>query len=302
MDAVNGIPVRTLLVSDVHLGSKHAQPNEFLDFIRSFAPRSLYIVGDFIDGWKINSGWHWTKSCDHVIAHVIDLARRGTKVHYVPGNHDSFLRNSAVQAMLPTGFPAFNVADEFIFESLSGYRLLVTHGDRFDFFETRAQWVSKATAGLYDACLSLNWWFHRLLLSPRHNPYGVCAMLKDRVKRGVKFVSNFESQIMQHARLHSCEGVICGHIHTPSIVHSDVLLYLNTGDWVENCTGLVEHHDGTIQLLSRFRGNQELRLPWRRRSQVTLPACPVVRGNLPDVSDAARDGLEDRPNREEVAA
>lgn len=261
MDAIEKIPVRTLLVSDVHLGSKHAQSKEFLHFLRGFSPEAVYIVGDFIDGWKINSGWYWCQWCDAIIDHLIEMVRAKTKIFYVPGNHDAFLRNSAFRAMLPKGLADVEVANEFIFESQRGYRFLVTHGDRFDIVETRARWVSKATAGFYDACLSLNWWSHRFLKTRPGNPYGVCARLKDRVKRGVRFISNFENQLMNHARVQACHGVICGHIHTPDIVQSADGLYFNTGDWMENCTGLVEHHDGKIELVSRYTDNRDLQLP-----------------------------------------
>jgi UDP-2,3-diacylglucosamine pyrophosphatase LpxH len=290
MDAVEGMPVRTLLVSDVHLGHKHAQAKEFLKFLRGFSPETVYIVGDFIDGWKINSGWCWCESCDAIIDHLIEIARKHTKIFYIPGNHDSFLRNPAFRSMLPERLPEFEVANEFVLESLAGYRFLVTHGDRFDFFETRAQWVSKATAGLYDACLSLNWWLHRLLPRRHGNPYGFCARLKDRVKRGVRFISNFENQIMRHAHVRSCHGVICGHIHTPDIVHSSTKLYCNTGDWMENCTGLVEHHDGNIELVSRYSANRTLCLTHSERDHAS-PGEGSSELNDQFSADLARDGV-----------
>lgn len=270
MDAVEKVPVRTLLFSDVHLGHKHAQVKEFLEFVRGFSTETVYIVGDFIDGWKFNSGWHWSESCDAIIDHLIQMVRAGTKIFYIPGNHDAFLRNSAFRAMLPEGLTEIQIANELVFETLTGHRFLVTHGDRFDIIETRAQWVSKGSCGLYDTFLSVNWWFHRLLHRGNGNPYGVCARLKDRVKRGVRFISNFESQIMHHARTQSCHGVICGHIHTPDIVHSTSMLYCNTGDWMENCTGLVEHLDGNIELVSRYCDNRKLRLP-RREHDASCP-------------------------------
>ncbi len=266
MDQVGATPVRTLLVSDVHLGCKHSQSREFLQFIRRFSPDSLYLVGDFIDAWKINTCWHWSSDCDDVIEHLIDLARQGTKIYYVPGNHDSFLRNPAFRLALPKDFPLFEVANEFVLETKHGWRFLVTHGDLFDFFETKTQWLSKGTSSLYDACLSLNWWFHRFMLGESKNPYGVCAVLKDRVKRFVRFISSYESKIMDHARIRECHGVVCGHIHTPDIVESDSMWYCNTGDWVENCTGLVEQHDGQIHLLQTYGEDRVLTLPSRPES------------------------------------
>ncbi|MCO8121213.1 UDP-2,3-diacylglucosamine diphosphatase [Stieleria sp. TO1_6] len=255
--------IRTLLVSDVHLGCKHARTEEFLRFIERYRPDTLYLVGDFFDAWKINSGWHWNELCDRIVDHLIKLVDDGTRLLYTPGNHDSFLRQSAFQAMLPASFPAVKVADEFVFETLHGWRFLVTHGDLFDFFETKAQWISKGSSAFYDSCLSLNRWVQRRFLGQDRNPYGACAVVKGRVKRGVKFISRYENKIMQHASNRQCDGVICGHIHTPVIKQSNSILYCNTGDWVENCTGLIEHHDGGLQLVSRYGEAQSLPLPRR---------------------------------------
>ncbi|TWT92529.1 UDP-2,3-diacylglucosamine diphosphatase [Neorhodopirellula pilleata] len=268
MDDAGALPIRTLLVSDVHLGCKHSQSKQFLHFLRRFEPESLYIVGDFIDTWKINSGWHWSSECDEVIERLVFLNQQGTKIFYVPGNHDSFLRTPGFDALMPAIFSQFEVANEFIFETASGWKLLVTHGDLFDVFETKAQWLSKGSSIFYDSALSLNRWMHHWFLHPNENPYGVCAILKGRVKRAVQFISRYERSILQHARWRECHGIVCGHIHTPAIpqtppADSDSLVYLNTGDWVENCTGLVEHHDGLIQLMSLYGDHQSIELPLR---------------------------------------
>jgi len=225
----------------------------------------VYLVGDFIDAWKCNRGWHWSAECDEIVAHLEGLIRGGTEIFYVPGNHDSFLRNASFLRLVPQVFSQIKIADEFVFETRGGWRFLVTHGDLFDWFETQAQWISKATAGIYDAILSLNRLWNRHLGRHDANPYGACAVIKDRVKRGVRFISKFEATIMQHAHRRQCEGVICGHIHTPDIIHRGGLLYCNTGDWVENCTGLVEHHDGTIRLESTYSASKTLVLETHSR-------------------------------------
>ncbi|WP_436716213.1 UDP-2,3-diacylglucosamine diphosphatase [Roseiconus lacunae] len=252
--------VRTLLVSDVHLGCKHARTEEFFKFITGYRPDDLYLIGDFIDAWKINSGWHWPEHCDRIIKHLVELVDQGTRIHYASGNHDSFLRGPAFRSLLPAGFPHVNIADEFVFETLHGYRMLVIHGDLFDLFETRAQWISKGSSAFYDACLSFNRWVQRRFLGDHRNPYGACAAIKGRVKRGVKFISRYERKIMNHASQKECDGVICGHIHTPMLKRSADSFYFNTGDWVENCTGIVEHHDGALQLVSRYGKHQTLEL------------------------------------------
>lgn len=258
------IAIRTLLVSDVHLGCKYSRSEEFLSFLQRYRPESLYLVGDFFDGWKINSGWHWTDVCDRIVEHLFELTECGTRVFYTPGNHDSFLRRSTFQSLMPAGFPSVKIADEFVYETLHGWRFLVTHGDLFDFFETRAQWLSKGSSWFYDSCLGLNRWIQQRFLAADRNPYGACAVLKGRVKRGVRFISRYEAKIIRHAIASDCDGVICGHIHTPVLKNSQHGVYCNTGDWVENCTGLVEHHDGQLQLVSRYDEPQTLTL---RREQ-----------------------------------
>ncbi|WP_182867554.1 UDP-2,3-diacylglucosamine diphosphatase [Rhodopirellula sp. JC639] len=260
MSGISPLSVRTLLVSDVHLGCKHARTEEFLEFLQGYRPEKLFLVGDFFDAWKINSGWHWTEPCDRIIRHLVDLVQQGTQLHYTPGNHDSFLREASFRSVMPAGFPDVSIADEFIFETLHGWRFLVTHGDLFDFFETKAQWISKGSSSFYDACLSFNRWIKNRFLAHDRNPYGACAVIKGRVKRGVKFISRYENKIMHHASQKDCDGVICGHIHTPVMKRSESVLYCNTGDWVENCTGLVECHNGDLQLVSRYGDSQTLQL------------------------------------------
>ncbi|TWU15719.1 UDP-2,3-diacylglucosamine diphosphatase [Allorhodopirellula heiligendammensis] len=253
--------VRTLLISDVHLGSKHSQAARCLEFLQSYTPEQVYLVGDFIDGWRCNQGWHWSGACKEMIDHIESLIAQGTEVFYVPGNHDSFLRNEQSLGMIPDQFSDIHFANEFVFESLGGWRFLITHGDLFDVVETQAQWVSKVTSFAYDTVLSANRLFNRLTGRRHKNPYGACATLKSFVKRIVMWLSGFESAIMQHACEQNCDGVVCGHTHTPAIVYSDDMLYLNTGDWVENCTGLVEHLDGSLCLESNYGSPRMLQLP-----------------------------------------
>ena len=260
-------PVRTLLVSDVHLGCKHSRPGELLAFLQQFSPEAVYLVGDIIDSWKINTAWHWSPECDDVIAHLVNWSRQGTQLFYVPGNHDAFLRNPIFRSGIFGDIPRLRIADEFVFQTRQGWRFMVTHGDLFDCVESKAQWASKGSSTLYDGCLSLNRWIHQWSKFNRGgshrltNPYGVCALLKERVKRCIRFISSYESKIMDHARMNDCDGVICGHIHTPDIVATDSMWYLNTGDWVENCTGLVEQHDGQIHLVQRYAEDVILDLP-----------------------------------------
>ncbi|EMI57732.1 metallophosphoesterase [Rhodopirellula sallentina SM41] len=282
-------------MSDVHLGCKHSRAEEFLVFLRRFHPESIYLVGDFIDGWRINAGWHWSQTCDDIITHLMTLANGGTRIHYVSGNHDSFLRNQAFQSGCLASFPQLEIGNEFFFETLGGWRFLVTHGDQFDCVEENAQWLSKGTTTLYDACLGLNRLWHKALLPKDDNPYGGCSVLKDRIKRWIRFVSGFENKLLEHARRNACDGAICGHIHTPDIVSGDQMWYLNTGDWVENCTGLIERYNGQIQLVQRYNEDMFLQLPAKEEASQTAEATDHIKTH----------GLEaslEQPNQPVVAS
>ncbi|WP_145390288.1 UDP-2,3-diacylglucosamine diphosphatase [Stieleria neptunia] len=298
MSGTSPLSVRTLLVSDVHLGCKHARTEECLAFLQRYRPEKLFLVGDFFDAWKINSGWHWTEPCDAIIRHLVDLVQQGTQLHYTPGNHDSFLREASFRSVMPAGFPDVRIADEFILETLHGWRFLVTHGDLFDFFETRAQWISKGSSSFYDACLSFNRWVKNRFLHHDRNPYGACAVIKGRVKRGVKFISRYENKIMHHAHQQDCDGVICGHIHTPVMKRSDSVLYCNTGDWVENCTGLVERHNGNLELVSRYGDSQVMQLGQRQ----SAPVARAVFQPEPLTNESVFDDTAANPDRECVVS
>jgi len=245
--------VRTLFVSDIHLGCKYAQAENFLAFIENIRPERLFVLGDFFDGWKLGSGWHWPPVYTRIVRRLLDLAETGTELFYTPGNHDAFLRCPEVHQVIERSGIDVRVQDEFYFEALDGRQYLVLHGDKFDVVEVRHQWLSVAVSYAYDFLLSAEWWLGRIFKRPPgRSPYATCAVVKNAVKTGVRFLSNFERKLSQCAIERGCDGVICGHIHTPGIFGTDTMRYLNIGDWVENCTALVEQYDGTLQLESFF--------------------------------------------------
>lgn len=246
--------VRTLFVSDVHLGCRYAQPENFLSYIEKVRPEQLYILGDFLDGWKLKATWKWKPVYTSIVNRLLHLSHNGTELFYTPGNHDAFLRCSEVKRIVDSTGVNLKMQDEFVFEASNGRRFLVTHGDKFDVIEMRYQWLSMATTYVYEPLLYFNWWLSRISKQQLRSPYTICATVKDKVKSAVKFISSFEDKLYSHARSRGCDGVICGHIHSPGIEESDSVTYLNTGDWVENCTALVEHYDGSIELESFFPG------------------------------------------------
>jgi UDP-2,3-diacylglucosamine pyrophosphatase LpxH len=277
--------VRTVFISDVHLGSRHAQGTALLQFLEEVRPESLYLVGDIIDGWELRRRARWSETCTRILAQLSDMAASGVRLYYTPGNHDAFLRDRTALKFITDRFDFVEIADEFVFEAADGRRLLVTHGDYFDVFETSAKWVSMALGFFYNKCLSANRWLSLLLRRKDKSPYQLCATGKRLVKRFVRFLSRFEGSLIDHARRQGCDGVVCGHLHTPKIVERDGMVYCNTGDWVEHCTALVEAGDGTLSLV-QFYGTAELSV-CRPRGTSENRAVTPARTNASPALDAA---------------
>lgn len=238
--------IRTLFVSDLHLGCRHAHAEPFLEFLQQHTPEQIFLVGDIIDGWKLRRSLAWQPVFNEILAHLYELAESGVTICYTPGNHDAFLRR------FPWNFGFIQVADEFVFAALDGRRFLVTHGDKFDRVECAAGWVSQIAAIGYDTLLSANRCVSRLRQIRPGSEYSLGAVVKRRVKQFVRYISDFEGRLVEHARRQGCDGVICGHIHTPAQTEIDGMAYCNTGDWVENCTALVEYETGELALIRHF--------------------------------------------------
>ena len=266
VDGSTAKPVRSLFVSDVHLGSKHSQANDFLEMLEAHEPRHLYIVGDFIDGWKLKRRWRWHATYDRILHRLMELKRSGTKIYYAPGNHDNFLRGYLAD------YGVIEITDRFVHQAADGRRYLITHGDQFDKVEQSMQWLSLIGTYAYDILLSTNYWLN-WARGKKHNRYAFCGVIKRRIKGLVKHVSDFEAQLIEAAANERCYGIICGHIHSPRIMHLDNLAYMNTGDWVENCTSLVEFDDGAFEL--------------RRVDGRILGQLPAARLHAPDPDESA---------------
>ena len=241
--------IQTLFISDIHLGSRFAQTEKFLTYINNIHPEKIYIIGDFLDGWKLQGSWRWNSVYTDIISRIVELASTGTELFYTPGNHDEFLRCEKIQTIIERTGINLKVQDEFVFTSRNGQQFLITHGDQFDVVEKNYQWLSMAINIVYEPLLYFNWLYSKIT-KREHSPYRMCAVIKDRVKKAVKFFSSFEQKLYLHARSRDCQGIICGHIHSPGVEHHQSMIYLNTGDWVENCTALVENEEGAIFLES----------------------------------------------------
>jgi UDP-2,3-diacylglucosamine pyrophosphatase LpxH len=236
---------RAIFISDMHLGTKRAQTEALLSFLRATESDQLYIVGDFIDNWALRKAWYWDQLHNDVIQKLLRKARKGTKLVYIPGNHDENLRD-----FLNLRFGKVAVLEEAVHLSASGKRYLVLHGDKFDGVVRFAPWLAKLGDTAYEFSMELNSTVNRVRRALRLPYWSLSAYLKNRVKKAVEFVSRFEEAVVREARAKNCQGVICGHIHTPDDRFIEGIHYLNDGDWVESCTALVEHTDGRFEIIA----------------------------------------------------
>lgn len=240
--------VRSLFISDLHLGCKHSQAKKILKFLEAFNPEYLYLVGDIIDGRSLYRRWCWQPEFTDVLTQLFKLADQGTVVRYAIGNHDEFLRDRASLEKLES-LGRLEIAEEFVHVTGDARQFLVIHGDRFDEIETSAVWVSKVASCMYEFLLTANKLWMQFVDKEASRQYSLSNRIKQSAKAVVKYISDFELKVIEYARQLDCHGAICGHIHTPT--HSEIqgLTYCNTGDWVENCTALVELECGQLELV-----------------------------------------------------
>lgn len=252
--------LRTLFISDVHLGQKGAQVEALLEFIRAHQAETIYLVGDIVDGWKLKSAWNWPQSHNDLVQKLLRQARKGTRIVYVPGNHDEFAREFCGHE-----FGGVQVCETAIHEGADGRRYLVIHGDVFDVVVRHARWLAMMGDWAYDAAL---WLSTRISIVRRRLgfPYwSLSAWAKHKVKNAVNFIGRYEETLSAEAARLGVDGVICGHIHSAAIRDLNGVVYINTGDWVESCTAIAEHFDGRMELID-----------WGQRSQ-TLNAQRTIR-------------------------
>jgi UDP-2,3-diacylglucosamine pyrophosphatase LpxH len=241
-----GMPnVRSVFLSDIHLGTRACQAERLLDFLREHPAEHLYLVGDIIDFWAMARGVHWSPAQNTILQKVLRRARHGERVVFIPGNHDEALRDYQGVA-----FGDIVVAREYLHETADGRRLLLVHGDEFDQVTRYHRWVAvlgdMAYNGLVRANIGLSWLRRHLGLA---GYWSLAGYAKRKVKKALQFIFDFERAVIHHARDRGLDGVVCGHIHWAALKDVDGLTYVNCGDWVDSCTGIVEHFDGRLELV-----------------------------------------------------
>jgi UDP-2,3-diacylglucosamine pyrophosphatase LpxH len=238
---------KTICISDIHLGTKDSQAELLNNFLKHHTCDNLFLIGDIIDGWKIQQNkWRWKQSHTNVIDRVLRYSKQGVKVTYVTGNHDEFLRPFVNQFSLGN----ITICNQAEYRDTDGNLFLITHGDMFDGITRMAKWISFLGDKAYDFVLWVNtrynWWRHKL----GFGYWSLSKFLKSKVKKAVGFIFKFEENITDYCERKGYDGVICGHIHTPEIkVMNNGIIYMNDGDWVESCSALVEHEDGRWEII-----------------------------------------------------
>ena len=235
---------RTIFVSDFHLGTKHARADLLLHFLKNTECEKLYLVGDIIDNWALKRKWYWDQSHNDVLQKILRKARKGTKVVYIPGNHDEKFRS-----FTSLNFGEIQVRMNDIHTTVDGKRYLILHGDEFDGVVLYARWLAHLGDRAYSLAITSNSYFNWLRRGLNLPYWSLSAFLKRRVKRAVEFVGNFEEAVVRKAANKGVDGVVCGHIHTPEMRMINGIHYCNDGDWVETCSALVEHENGRLELL-----------------------------------------------------
>lgn len=235
---------RTVFISDAHLGSRGCKAEVLSAFLKSIDTRTLYLVGDIVDFWRLESRSYWPAAHNEVVRHILKLVKRGTRVVFVPGNHDE-----AVRSYVGMDFGGIEIQMQDVHRCLDGRRLLITHGDQYDLVVRHSRLLSKIGSSAYEVLLRLNGAYNRYRRW-RGKPYWSLAQyMKSRVKKACTFISNFEDTLIREAKEKQLDGVVCGHIHHPAHVDEDGFTYLNCGDWIESCTAVVESETGHLSLL-----------------------------------------------------
>ncbi|MCW5773033.1 MAG: UDP-2,3-diacylglucosamine diphosphatase [Rhodospirillaceae bacterium] len=259
-----GSRYRAIWISDIHLGTRGCKAEFLLDFLRRTESETLYLVGDIVDGWRLKRSWYWPQFHNDVVQKLLRKARKGTRVVYIPGNHDELLRR-----FLEINIGQIEVMAEAIHTTADGRKLLVLHGDEFDAVVRYARWLAFLGDWAYNFALSANHWINVLRRALGLNYWSLSAYLKQRVKNAVEYISRFEQAVSEAAAKRGVDGVVCGHIHHAEIRQIAGITYCNDGDWVESCTALVEHADGRLEILHWVEDQSAFLTPARGRARAT---------------------------------
>jgi UDP-2,3-diacylglucosamine pyrophosphatase LpxH len=235
---------KTIVLSDIHLGSAYSRALDVVEFLKENECEKLILNGDIIDGWALKMGSTWTDEHMKCVRKILKTAK-SSEVHWIRGNHDDFLHD-----FIPLKLASVSIEEDITHVGINGKKYLVLHGDIFDVFVNDMKWLAKLGSIGYDICLWLNKWYNRYREWRGFEYFSLSKVIKDSVKQATKYVGEFEHHMIEHAKKLGYDGVICGHIHKAEIREVDGIEYLNSGDWVESKTALVEDYDGKWSIIN----------------------------------------------------
>ncbi len=235
---------RSIFISDTHLGFRGANPSALNEFLKTVDCEYLYLIGDIFDIWELRKRIHWSEDCNNVLRKLLKLHKNGTKIFYIPGNHDEALRN-----FLPFNLGGIEFLNETYHHTKNGEKYLIIHGDQFVFVVGHMKWLAVLGSTLYDWLIVMN----RLVNKSRSifgftTHWSLSGFLKQKAKKAVSFMRDFETASKKYAEKLECVGVITGHIHNAKIDATDKIKYLNCGDWVETLSWISEDDQGVFEL------------------------------------------------------
>jgi len=235
---------RTIWISDVHLGTKGCNAPMLIDFLDNTDSETIYLVGDIIDGWRLKKKFYWPAAHNDIVWRIMKRAKRGTRVVYIPGNHDEMFRQ-----FTGLNFGGVEIRRAAFHDTADGRRLMVLHGDEFDAVMLAHRWLAFAGDAAYTLLMGLNRYVNAVRQRLGLPYWSLSKMAKHKVKNAVEFISRYEEIVARAAGQRGVDGVVCGHIHTAEFRMFDGIEYWNDGDWVEGCNALVEHFDGRMEIL-----------------------------------------------------
>ncbi len=235
---------RTIWISDIHLGTRGCNATMLIDFLDHVDSETMYLVGDIVDGWALRKRFYWPAAHNDIVWRVLKRAHRGTRIVYIPGNHDELFR-----PFTGLDFGGVEVRRNAIHETADGRRLLILHGDEFDAITLSHRWLAYLGDAAYEAMMALNRWVNHARRAFNLPYWSLSKYAKGKVKNAVEFISRFEEAVAHEAGMRGVDGVVAGHIHAADMRTIQGVAYYNDGDWVEGCTALVEHYDGRMEIL-----------------------------------------------------
>lgn len=243
---------KSIWISDIHLGSSACKALELCNFLKNTECENLFLVGDIIDGWKLSRSWNWPQEHSNVIRRLLTKAKRGTKIFYILGNHDEFLR-PWLKLKLNVG--NIEISNEVMYVDSLNRSWIVTHGDLFDQVTRHYKWVSVLGDRAYTALLTMNTILNSIRSRLNLGYWSLSGYVKSKTKGALNFIYKYEENLAKYANSKQVHGIINGHIHFPSLKYINEVVYINDGDWTESCSALVETYSGEFQLLKLSKNN-----------------------------------------------